>query len=87
MVPKRGEMPFQCHGIVYDESMLMSSNDRLAQLYYQPGTFRVLRAGTHVACAVSGEDIPMEELRYWCAERQEAYASAEIATRRLLPKT
>lgn len=64
--------------------MLMSSSDKPAKLHYQPSNFRVLRAGQHVVCAVSGEIIPLEELRYWSAEHQEAYASAEIATRRLL---
>ncbi|MEM6908898.1 MAG: DUF2093 domain-containing protein, partial [Pseudomonadota bacterium] len=44
----------------------------------------VLRPGQHVLCAISGEVIPLEELRYWSAEHQEAYASAEIATKRLL---
>jgi hypothetical protein len=32
---------------------------------------------------VTGEPIALEELRYWSAERQEAYANPEIATRRL----
>ena len=64
--------------------MLMSSGDKAAKLYYAASSFRVLRAGQHVYCAVSGEVIPLEELRYWSAEHQEAYASAEIATRRLL---
>jgi hypothetical protein len=64
--------------------MLMSSSDKAAKLYYGPSTFRVLRPGQHVMCAVTGEAIPLEELRYWSAEHQEAYATAEIATRRLL---
>lgn len=64
--------------------MLMSSSEKPAKLYYGPSTFRVLRPGQHVVCAISGEVIPLEELRYWSAEHQEAYASAEIATRRLL---
>lgn len=64
--------------------MLMSSSDKAAKLYYGPAGFRVLRPGQHVLCAVSGEVIPLEELRYWSAEHQEAYASCEIATRRLL---
>lgn len=58
--------------------------DRAAKLYYGPSSFRVLRPGNHVYCAVSGKAIPLAELRYWSAERQEPYASAEIATRRLL---
>jgi len=65
-------------------AMLMSSSDRAATLFYQPSGFRVLSPGTHVICAVSGEAVPLEALRYWSAERQEAYASAELATRRLL---
>jgi hypothetical protein len=64
--------------------MLMSSSDKAAKLYYAPSSFRVLRPGTHVYCAVTGETIALPELRYWSAERQEAYASCEIATRRLL---
>lgn len=64
--------------------MLMNSSEKPAKLYYGPSTFRVLRPGQHVICAVSGQVIPLEELRYWSADYQEAYATAEIATRRLL---
>lgn len=64
--------------------MLMRSGDQAAQLVYGPNGFRVMRPGNHVRCAVTGEAIPLEELRYWSVERQEAYASPEIATRRLL---
>lgn len=63
--------------------MLMSSADRPASLQYQPNGFRVLSPGSYVLCAVTGERIPLEELRYWSADRQEPYATAEIATRRL----
>jgi hypothetical protein len=63
--------------------MLMSSGQRPATLHYQPNGFRVLTQGAFVACAVTAEAIPLESLRYWSVERQEAYASAEIATRRL----
>ena len=64
--------------------MLMSTSDKAAKLYYAPSSFRVLRPGKHVLCAMSGEVIPLEELRYWSAEHQEAYATAQIATHRLL---
>ncbi|MEM7701335.1 MAG: DUF2093 domain-containing protein [Pseudomonadota bacterium] len=64
--------------------MLMNSSEKPAKLYYGPSTFRVLRPGQHVVCAVSGDIIPLEELRYWSADYQEPYASAEIATKRLL---
>lgn len=64
--------------------MLMSSTDRPASLLYQPNGFRVLATGNHVVCAVTGERIALEALRYWSVDRQEPYASPEIATRRLL---
>jgi hypothetical protein len=64
--------------------MLMSSNDRPATLHYGPNGFRVVTAGSYVLCAVTGEKVPLEALRYWSVEKQEAYASCEIATRRLM---
>ncbi len=64
--------------------MLMSPADRPATLRYEPNGFRVVSPGNHVVCAVTAAAIPLEELRYWSVERQEAYASPEIATRRLL---
>ena len=64
--------------------MLMKSGDQAAQLIYGPNGFRVMRPGNHVVCAASGEPIPLEMLRYWSVERQESYATAELATRRLL---
>ncbi|MEP3052032.1 MAG: DUF2093 domain-containing protein [Erythrobacter sp.] len=64
--------------------MLMSSGDNAAKLHYGPSTFRVLKPGQHVVCAVSGDIIPLEQLCYWSADRQEAYSTAEIATARFL---
>ena len=63
--------------------MLMSSNERPATLQYQANGFRVLSVGNFVLCAVTGEQIVLEALRYWSVARQEAYASADVATRRL----
>ncbi|NIK89311.1 hypothetical protein FHS83_002629 [Rhizomicrobium palustre] len=53
-----------------------------AQLEYQDGEYRVIKAGTFVTCAVSGMRIPIESLRYWSAELQEAYATADLALKR-----
>jgi hypothetical protein len=61
--------------------MLMSQSGRPAKLHYLANGFRVLVPGDHVMCAVSGEKIALDHLRYWSVARQEAYASAEIATR------
>ena len=64
--------------------MLMSSGEQAATLLYGPNGFRVIRPGRFVTCAVTGEPIPLEQLRYWSVDRQEAYATPEIATRRAL---
>ncbi|MDE2595484.1 MAG: DUF2093 domain-containing protein [Sphingomonadales bacterium] len=63
--------------------MLMNSADRAATLRFEPNGFRVVTAGNHVLCAVSGEKVSLEALRYWSVPHQEAYASCELATRRL----
>jgi hypothetical protein len=53
-----------------------------AKIEFLDGDFRVLRPGSFVRCAVSGEPIPLEELRYWDVDRQEAYASpSRVLTR------
>lgn len=61
----------------------MSSKSRPARLHYLPNGFRMLSAGDHVLCALSGAPIPLDDLRYWSVERQEAYASCVLATRAL----
>jgi hypothetical protein len=63
--------------------MLMSPAGRVARLHYMANGYRVLASGDHVLCAVTGEKIAVEDLRYWSVSRQEAYASPEVATRAL----
>jgi len=66
----------------------MNAHDRtfaagdLAKLHYGDGDYAVLRPGRYVVCAVSGRNIPLEQLRYWSAELQEAYAGAAEALQR-----
>ncbi len=59
--------------------MLMSNRDRIARLHYMPYSFRVLQAGDHVLCAVTGRKIALEDLRYWSIARQEPYANADAS--------
>jgi len=54
----------------------------LAELEYQDGEYRVIKPGSFVVCAVTGLHIPLESLRYWSAELQEAYATAGVALKR-----
>ena len=44
----------------------------------------VVRPGAFVRCAVTGESIPLDELKYWSVERQEAYLNAEVSLGREL---
>jgi len=53
-----------------------------ATLTYGDGEYQIVSAGEFVTCAVSGQPIPLDELRYWSVELQEAYASAEISMAR-----
>jgi hypothetical protein len=53
-----------------------------AKLHYGDGEFAVLKPGRFVTCAVSGAPIALEALRYWSAERQEAYAGPKEALQR-----
>lgn len=57
----------------------MTGQGRIARIHYLPGTFRVLAHGDYVVCAITGAAIPLHELRYWNAERQEAYADADAS--------
>ena len=66
--------------------MLVSNSDRPARLHYMANGFRVLVPGDHVVCAVSGERIPLDTLRYWDVARQQAYASAALASEALAPQ-
>lgn len=54
-----------------------------AQIEFLDGDFRVLRPGSFVRCAVTGEPIPVEDLRYWDVDKQEAYVSPEAKLKRL----
>ncbi|MBG0808991.1 DUF2093 domain-containing protein [Methylosinus sp. H3A] len=49
-----------------------------AEVEYRDGDFRIRRPGAYVRCAVTGEAIPLEELRYWNVDLQEAYSSPEV---------
>lgn len=55
-----------------------------AKLKYLHGEFQVLQSGTFVRCAVTGQAIGLDELRYWSVELQEPYADAQVALSRYL---
>jgi hypothetical protein len=55
---------------------------RPARLLYESGSYRIIESGDHVVCAVTAQRIPLAALRYWSHELQEAYFSADIASKR-----
>lgn len=57
---------------------------REARLRYLDGDFQVLSPGGFVRCAVTGDVIPLDDLKYWSVARQEPYVSAAISLAREL---
>lgn len=57
-----------------------------AKLAFHDGEYEVLVPGAYVICAVTGTRIPMEALRYWSVDLQEAYANPAASTRRMQEK-
>ena len=55
---------------------MLMGRGREARLHYLAGTFRLLSAGDFVRCAETQVAIPLDELRYWSVDRQEAYVDA-----------
>jgi hypothetical protein len=58
-----------------------------AEVKYLDGDFRVVRPGAFVRCAMTGVPIPLEELKYWSVDLQEAYVSQEAVLQRHFPNT
>ena len=53
-----------------------------AQVHYGDNEIEILKQGLYVRCAVSGEKISLDDLRYWNVDLQEAYRGPEEATQR-----
>lgn len=54
----------------------------LAELSYGDGEFLIIKPGSFVKCAETGRQIPIDELRYWSVDLQEAYVNNEAAVTR-----
>ena len=57
-----------------------------AKLRFLDGDYEVLEPGAYVVCAVTGTHIPLDALRYWSVDLQEAYANPAISTQRMQEK-
>src|SRR5471032_1223044 len=56
-----------------------------AQVQYLDGDFRVISPGTYVRCAMTDARIPLDELKYWSVDLQEAYAVPSAVLQRHFP--
>jgi hypothetical protein len=56
-----------------------------AQVQYLDGDFRVVSPGTYVRCAMTDARIPLDELKYWSVDLQEAYAIPSAVLQRHFP--
>src|SRR6476659_3263960 len=56
-----------------------------AQVQYLDGDFRVISPGTYVRCAITDARIPLDELKYWSVDLQEAYALPSAVLQRYFP--
>ena len=66
-----------------DDRHLMGHFHKIANVQdFYEGDYRIVRPGSHVRCAVTGVPIPLDELKYWNVELQEAYAGPEAVLRR-----
>jgi hypothetical protein len=54
-----------------------------AVVEYLDSNLRLVRPGAYVRCSVTGQPIPLDQLKYWSVERQEAYAGPEEVLIRL----
>ncbi len=57
--------------------------DAEARVRYGDGDYQVLAPGTYVRCAISHRPVPLDALRYWSVDAQEAYAGPDEARQAL----
>jgi len=50
-----------------------------AKVQYGDSDFQVISPGNFVRCAITNEPIPLDELKYWSVEKQQAYVDVEAS--------
>jgi hypothetical protein len=56
--------------------------NREAKISYGSSDYLILESGSYVLCAVTDTRIPLEELKYWSEDLQEAYVDAAASLKR-----
>ena len=57
-----------------------------AKLLFKNNHFEVVEEGDFVLCAISGKEIPLQNLSYWDVDLQEAYFSSIEVNKKFLNK-
>ena len=66
---------------------VMERDQSEARLHYLDGEYEIVTPGGYVVCAVTGTHIPLDALRYWSVDLQEAYATPVAVLQRHYPGT
>jgi len=56
--------------------------NREAKISYGSSDFLILESGSYVLCAVTKKRIPIDDLKYWSEDLQEAYVDASASLKR-----
>lgn len=51
----------------------------IAKIRYLDADYQIIVQGSHVICAITGNKIPVDELKYWSVSRQEAYSDVQAS--------
>ena len=57
-----------------------------AKLIFKHNYFEIVEEGDYVLCAISGKEIPLQNLSYWDVDLQEAYFSSIEVNKKFLNK-
>ncbi len=59
-----------------------TQSNREAKISYGSSDYLILESGSYVICAVTKARIPLDGLKYWSEEHQEAYVDAAASLKR-----
>ena len=58
-------------------------NKKKAKVIYKQNYFEIIEEGDYVLCAITGREIPIQNLNYWNVDLQEAYFSYKEASTKI----
>lgn len=65
---------------------MLDQGSKEAKIKYLDADFQIQSSGSFVRCAVTDTVIPLDELKYWSVELQEAYVDVDASLKRALEK-